>query len=181
MRLGSWRRLVVRESLHLSLILIWFTLLHRAVSTYEVEGASMEPTLHNRQYVVVDTITSQRPPKRGEVIVFHYPANPVLDYVKRVVGLPGEMVQVSQGTVWIDGAALREPYITDRPRYYTGTQRVPPNTVFVLGDNRNSSSDSHLWGPVPLNQVIGRAWIAYKPFTALTWLGGPAPVTVAAG
>jgi signal peptidase I len=177
---GTWRRLVLREGIHISLMFLWLVLLHQTVSTYEVEGASMEPTLQNNQYVIVDTISAPRTPQRGEVIVFHYPNNPSLEYVKRVVALPGETVSVSQGTVWIGGLALREPYLRERPRYFAAPQRVPPDTVFVLGDNRNSSSDSHLWGPVPLGNIIGRAWIAYKPFSALTWLGGQAPAIVAA-
>ena len=177
---GTWRRLVLREGIHISLMFLWLVLLHQTVSTYEVEGASMEPTLQNNQYVVVDTIAGPRTPQRGEVIVFHYPNNPSLEYVKRVVGLPGETVSVSQGTVWINGLALREPYLRERPRYFAAPQRVPPDTVVVLGDNRNSSSDSHLWGPLPMNLVVGRAWVAVGPLAGLKWLAGQRPTFSAA-
>jgi signal peptidase I len=152
------------------------------VGTFEVEGASMEPTLRSQQYVFVDTLLlHSRPPQRGDVIVFHYPGNPTLEYVKRVVGLPRETIAVAHGRVWINGQPLREPYVREIPRYFWGPATVPADSLFVLGDNRNRSSDSHLWGPVPLRYVIGRAWLAWGPFAKWTWLGGQAPRIEAVG
>src|SRR5215471_10440828 len=144
---AMWRHLVVREAVHLFFILATVSLLHHTVGAFEVEGASMEPTLHTRQYLVVDTLLPRaRLPQRGEVIIFRYPRDPDVEYVKRVVGLPGETIAVAHGRVWVDGQPLDEPYIREIPRYVWGPGRVPSDSVFVLGDNRNSSSDSHLWG-----------------------------------
>src|SRR5918995_4241797 len=171
-----WRRLVLREAVHLFLILAAVSLLHHTLGAFEVEGASMEPTLHSRQYVVVDTLLPRaRSVQRGEVIVFRYPRNPDVEYVKRVVGLPGEVIAVAHGRVWVDGQPLQEGYVRDLPRYVWGPVRVPQGSVFVLGDNRNSSSDSHLWGPVPLSHVVGRAVFAWGPPVRWSWLGGQTP------
>ena len=173
-----WRRLVLREAVHLFLILAAVSLLHHTVGAFEVEGASMEPTLHSRQYVVVDTLLPRaRSVQRGEVIVFRYPRNPDVEYVKRVVGLPGEVLAVAHGRVWIDGNPLQEAYVRDLPRYVWGPGRVPQGSVFVLGDNRNSSSNSHLWGPVPLSHVVGRAIFAWGPPVRWSWLGGRRPAS----
>lgn len=171
-----WHRLLLREAVHLFLILATVSLLHHTVGAFEVEGASMEPTLHSRQYVIVDTLLPRtRSLLRGEVIIFRYPRNPDVEYVKRVVGLPGETIAIAHGRVWINGQPLREPYVQELPRYIWGPGRVPGNAVFVLGDNRNSSSDSHLWGTVPVTNVVGRAILAWAPPVRWTWLGGQAP------
>jgi signal peptidase I len=114
------------------------------------------------------------------VIVFHYPRNPQLEYVKRIIGLPGETIAIAHGRVWVNDQPLEEPYIREQPRYFWGPGQVPANSLFVLGDNRNSSSDSHLWGPLPLQLVIGRAWFAYGPFVGWKWLAGQAPAISAA-
>jgi signal peptidase I len=171
-----WRRLLLREAVHLFFILAAVSVLHHTVGAFEVEGASMEPTLHTRQFVFVDTLLPRsRSVQRGEVIVFRYPRNPEVEYVKRVVGLPGETIAIAHGRVWVNGQPLEEPYVRDVPRYVWGPGRVPHNTVFVLGDNRNSSSDSHLWGTVPLANVIGRAVVAWGPPVQWTWLSGQSP------
>jgi signal peptidase I len=133
----------------------------------------MEPTLRSRQYVVVDTLLPRtRSVQRGEVVVFRYPRDPELEYVKRVIGLPGESIAIAHGRVWVNGQPLQEPYVRDLPRYAWGPARVPANSLFVLGDNRNSSSDSHLWGTVPLDNLVGRALFAWGPPVQWTWLGG---------
>jgi signal peptidase I len=176
-----WRRALLREAIHLVLVVGWIALLHRTVSAYEVDGASMEPTLHTHQYVVVDTVGAEsHSPQRGDVIVFHYPRDPRLEFVKRIVGLPGEKIAITRGRVWVNDQPLDEPYIREQPRYFWGPAQVPPNSLFVLGDNRNSSSDSHLWGPLPLNYVVGRAWFAYRPFAGWQWLAGQTPSFAAA-
>lgn len=181
MALKRWRRVFVREVVHLVLVVGWIALLHRTVSAYEVDGASMEPTLHTHQYVVVDTVGAEsHSPQRGDVIVFHYPRDPRLEFVKRIVGLPGEKIAIARGRVWVNDQPLDEPYIREQPRYFWGPAQVPPNSLFVLGDNRNSSSDSHLWGPLPLNYVVGRAWFAYRPFAGWKWLTGQTPSFAAA-
>jgi signal peptidase I len=103
-----------------------------------------------------------------------------VEYVKRVVGLPGEKLAISRGRVWINDQPLDEPYIDERPRYFWGPATVPADTLFVLGDNRNSSSDSHLWGPLPINLVVGRAWVALGPLAGMKWLAGETPTFGAA-
>jgi len=128
----------------------------------------MEPTLSNRALLVVDTVfTSLRPFHRGDVVVFRYPRNPSVEYVKRVIALPGETVMVAHGYVFVNGRPLEEPYLREPVRYFWGPATVPSNSVFVLGDNRNSSSDSHVWGPLPVDFVVGRAWLTLRPFSLI--------------
>ena len=171
-----WRRVLLREAVHLLLILAAVSLLHHTVGAFEVEGASMEPTLRSRQYVVVDTLMPRtRSVQRGDVVIFRYPRDPEMEYVKRVIGLPGESIAIAHGRVWVNGQPLQEPYVRDLPRYVWGPGRVPADSLFVLGDNRNSSSDSHLWGTVPLDNLVGRALFAWGPPVQWTWLGGQSP------
>jgi signal peptidase I len=171
-----WRRVLLREAVHLLAILAAVSVLHHTVGAFEVEGASMEPTLRSRQYVVVDTLMPRtRSVQRGEVVIFRYPRDPEMEYVKRVIGLPGESIAIAHGRVWVNGQPLQEPYIRDLPRYVWGPGRVPANSLFVLGDNRNSSSDSHLWGTVPLDNLVGRALFAWGPPVQWTWLSGQSP------
>jgi signal peptidase I len=175
-----WRRLLLREAVHLFFILAALSALNHTVGAFEVEGASMEPTLHSRQYVVVDTFLPRaRSVQRGEVIIFRYPRDPDVEYVKRVVGLPGEVISVNHGRVWVNGQPLQEAYVREFPRYIWGPVRVPADSLFVLGDNRNSSSDSHLWGAVPLGNVVGRALFAWGPPVQWTWLTGQSPSVAA--
>src|SRR5262245_6602752 len=171
-----WRRVLLREAVHLLLILTAVSILHHTVGAFEVEGASMQPTLGSRQFVVVDTLMPRtRSVQRGDVVIFRYPRDPEMEYVKRVIGLPGESIAIAHGRVWVNGQPLLEPYIRDLPRYVWGPGRVPAASLFVLGDNRNSSSDSHLWGTVPLDNLVGRALFAWGPPVQWTWLGGQSP------
>jgi signal peptidase I len=170
LKLPSLWRAVVTEGRHLLLVLAWVVLLNRGFGAFVVEGASMEPTLANRALVIVDTIfTTLRPFHRGDVVVFRYPRNPTVEYVKRVIALPGETVMVAHGYVFVDGKPLNEPYLREPVRYFWGPAKVPEGSVFVLGDNRNSSSDSHVWGPLPVGYVVGRAWVTLRPFSILAF------------
>lgn len=165
---ASFWRVVVAEARHVLFVLVWVVLLNRAFGTFVVEGASMEPTLANRALLIVDTVfTTLRPFHRGDVVVFRYPRNPTVEYVKRVIALPGETVMVAHGYVFVDGSPLDEPYLREPVRYFWGPAKVPDGSVFVLGDNRNSSSDSHVWGPLPVDLVVGRAWVTLRPFSIL--------------
>lgn len=167
-----WRTVIV-ELRHVAYVLVWVFVIQQAVAGFVVEGASMEPTLANHAYVIVDTLfPATRPFRRGEVIVFRYPRNPEVEYVKRVIALPGETVAIAHGAVFVNGEPLAERYIHEPTRYFWGPARVPDDSVFVLGDNRNSSSDSHVWGPLPASFVVGRAWISVAPFANLA---GEAP------
>ena len=103
-------------------------------------------------------------PDRGDIIVFRFPRDPSRDFIKRVVGLPGEQVEIRAGVVYINGKKLNEPYILENPTYSRESSLVPPGNYFVLGDNRNNSSDSHVWGSVPLENIVGKTWFSYWPW-----------------
>jgi signal peptidase I len=128
-----------------------------------VDGSSMEPNLHTGEFVVVNKFAYKLgQPRLGDVIVFHFPGDPDQEYIKRVIGVPGDTVEVQNGQVSVNGKRILEPYITTRPDYQ-GSWLVPPASLFVLGDNRNNSSDSHSWGMVPFNYVVGKAMFIYWP------------------
>ncbi len=132
---------------------------------FRIEGSSMEPSMHPDQYVLVDKVSYMLgDPKRGDVIVFNYPLATERDFIKRIIGLPGETVSVAQGMVSVNGQPLDEPYIS-APHTYENTWVLGPDEYFVLGDNRNSSSDSHSWGPLARHYLIGRAIFVYWPPT----------------
>jgi signal peptidase I len=128
-----------------------------------VEGSSMEPTLHDGELVVVYRLAYRwQTPERGDIVVFRFPLDPDRRFIKRIVGLPGDAIAVHDGRVWVNGEALVEPYIAAPPRY-DGEWQVQDDELFVLGDNRNNSSDSQNWGPLPLRDVIGKAVLVYWP------------------
>jgi signal peptidase I len=132
---------------------------------FAIEGDTMEPNLHAGQLVIVDTTTYQNSsPQRGDVIVFHYPDNPADTYIKRVIGLPGETLEIRSGEVIIDGQTIVEPYILDgMPEAQRGKWVVPPENYFVMGDNRAHSSDSRSWGFLEHRLIIGKASMIYWP------------------
>lgn len=128
-----------------------------------VDGSSMRPTLQTGEYVLVNRLAYRfGEPQRGDIIVFRAPISPEEDLIKRVIGLPGEAVKIESGSVYVNDAALAEPYIAASPNY-SGKWSVPADHLFVLGDNRNDSSDSHSWGLVPIENVIGKAVLIYWP------------------
>ena len=130
-----------------------------------VESISMEPTLHEGNFVMVNKLAYHwGEPDHGDVVVFKYPLDPdgTPPYIKRIVGLPGDVVVIKNGVVTVNGQALEEPYIMEAPRY-DGKWTVPGDSLFVLGDNRNRSSDSRIWGMVPYENVIGKALFTYWP------------------
>jgi signal peptidase I len=128
-----------------------------------VEGFSMRPTLDNGEYVLVNKMAYRSSlPEYGDIVVFHFPVDPDQDFIKRVIGLPGDEIAISDGKVVVNGFSLTEPYIAASP-LYAGKWTVPAGHIFVLGDNRNNSSDSHSWGPVPMENVVGKAIVVYWP------------------
>jgi len=146
------------------LTVVIFLLIQTVVRNFRVVGTSMEPNLHDGQYLIVDKISYRLGEiKRGDVIVFEPPNRPGEDYVKRVIGLPGELVEIRHGQVFINNEPLDEPYVVRPGSYSMSPRRVGPNELFVLGDNRNSSSDSHNWGMLSQDKVVGKAWISYWP------------------
>jgi signal peptidase I len=161
---GGMRRFLldVLETILLSLVL--FLAINAISARIRIESISMQPTLYAGDFVIVNKVAYKiGAPTRGDVIVFHYPPDPDREpYIKRVIGLPGDKVSVSDKQVYINDLPLREPYISAPPAY-EGSWTVPEASLFVLGDNRNSSSDSHSWGTVPLGNVIGKAEVVYWP------------------
>lgn len=152
----------ILETALLSVLL--FLAINAISARIRIESISMQPTLYEGDFVMVNKLAYKiGSPERGDVIIFHYPPDPDREpYIKRVIGLPGDNVQVQNGTVYINDEPVQEPYISAPPAY-TGEWTIPEDTVFVLGDNRNHSSDSHNWGTVPIENVIGKALVVYLP------------------
>jgi signal peptidase I len=154
-----------------------------------VEGYSMEPSLNNGEHLLInravyfhvdrgwashiipflkwsgDAGYLFHPPNRGEVIVLHppQPENTNQEFIKRVIAVPGDTVEIKEGMVYVNGQALKESYIKEPPSYTMSLQQVPPNSYFVMGDNRNNSDDSHFFGPVPRENIVGKAAVAIWP------------------
>ena len=151
----------VLETLILSVVL--FVSINIISARIRVDGDSMEPTLVSGEYVVVNRLSYRLGhPQRGDIIVFHFPRDPKEEYIKRVIGLPGDEVNVMNGLVYVNGQSLDENYL-DVKMNYSGSWTVPTGQLFVLGDNRNNSSDSHDWGTVPMDYVVGKAVLVYWP------------------
>jgi len=132
-----------------------------------VDGSSMEPSLHNGELVVINRLAYRwADPSRGEIIVFRYPLDPDRRFIKRIIGLPGDTVVVQEGTVIVNGTPLEEPYIYAEP-LYDGEWKVEEGRFFVLGDNRNNSSDSQNWGTLESENIIGKAVVVYWPLKDL--------------
>lgn len=136
--------------------------LYLAQGTY-VHGQSMEPSLHTAQRLMIEKISHRfHLPHRGDIVVINVDASE-LPLIKRVIGLPGETIQIKDNRVYIDGRALIEPYLDDVYQQDFGPLTVPPGQIFVLGDNRAASNDSRYFGPINADQIIGRAWLSYWP------------------
>jgi signal peptidase I len=151
----------ILETLILSLVL--FVSINIISARIRVDGDSMLPTMVSGEYVVINRLSYRfGSPQPGDIIVFHYPRNPKEEYIKRVIGLPGDIVEVMNGAVYVNGQPLVENYLSAKMNY-TGKWEVPAGQLFVLGDNRNNSSDSHDWGTVPMDYVIGKAVLVYWP------------------
>ena len=161
-RSGAARFIIdLLETLILSVIL--FLAINAVSARIRVDGFSMEPTLHSGEFVIVNKLAYKLgDPAISDVIVFHYPRDPEQEYIKRVIGLPGDHVMITDGQVYVNDQPIEEPYISMPPAYQSDWT-VPENQLFVLGDNRNNSSDSHTWGPVPMENVIGKAFFVYWP------------------
>ena len=159
----SFRRFVLDLIETLFLAGLLFLGINAVSARVRVDGTSMLPTLEDGEFVLVNRLAYRfGPVQRGDIIVFHYPERPEEELIKRVIGLPGDAVEIADGTVRIDQDILVEEYVAASPQY-TGTWLVPEDSLFVLGDNRNNSSDSHQWGMLPMKNVIGRALLIYWP------------------
>ncbi|HEX9681237.1 MAG TPA: signal peptidase I [Anaerolineales bacterium] len=163
---GAGARLLrlVAELLQTLLIAgLLFLAVNLVTARIRVEGNSMEPSLHDGEFVVVNRLAYRwSEPTRGDIVVFRFPLDPERRFIKRIIGLPGDTLRVEGGRVFVDGVPLEEPYIAAQPRY-TGQWTVGPQEVFVLGDNRNNSSDSQNWGMLPFEDILGKAILVYWP------------------
>lgn len=141
------------------------------MSPQEINGASMEPNFHNGEYILTNKVEYKfRAPNRGDVIIFKSPKNKDVDYIKRIIGKPGDTVMLKEGTFYVNDIKVDEPYLT--PGSYTSAGSflregeeivVPQGHYFAVGDNRGHSSDSREFGPIPLGDFIGRAFLRYFP------------------
>lgn len=144
-----------------------FAILQLTVQSYTVVMSSMEPNFQQGECIMVNKVSYHSSgPQRGDVIVFHPPVESQFPYIKRVIGLPGDTVEIKDGIVSINGTPLHEPYILQEPPQNNkdyGPIVLSNGEYFVLGDNRNNSSDSRSWGPIKRNDIIGKAWFIYWP------------------
>jgi signal peptidase I len=158
----------VREIVEtLVLTVLIFLILHFVIQSYHVEGTSMQPNFTSDQLVVVNkTAYMFQSPQRGDVIVFHDPQDPSQDFIKRIIGLPGDNIDINATDVRVNGVLLDEHnYISKPQNYVAKSWKVPANEYFVLGDNRPISDDSRIWGYVPKDYIIGKAIFVYWPLT----------------
>jgi signal peptidase I len=147
-------------------ILLALVLRSYAVASYYIPSGSMENTLMERDLLIADKLSYKllsHDPQRGDVMIFRYPEDPRLDYIKRIIGLPGDTVAVRDGIVYVNDAPLNEAYIKEKPFNNFGPVTVGPDEYFVMGDNRNHSSDSRVWGMVPRKNIEGRALFVFWP------------------
>jgi signal peptidase I len=159
----NWGRFVLDIVETLALAGIMFFGINTVSARVRVDGFSMIPTLKDGEFVLVSKVNYQfSNVERGDIIVFHFPMDPGQELIKRVIGLPGDTVTVQNKQVSVNGQVLDEPYIAASPAY-SGQWTVPAGQLFVLGDNRNDSSDSHSWGFLPFEKVVGKAVVIYWP------------------
>ncbi len=163
---GYWARDLVL-SVIIALVVILFLF-----QPVKVEGTSMMPALVDQERVFINKFVYRfgiSPVNRGDTVVFWYPGDPSKSYIKRVIGLPGDTVEMRQGDVVVNGRFIDEPYVEPgfRDRSSLPPLRVPEGAFFVLGDHRNSSNDSRNWGPVPAGAIYGKAVFVYWPLDKL--------------
>lgn len=180
-----WREIL--ETVILTILV--FFLFKALIQNYRIEGSSMEPNFHTRQLIMVNKaayfhfdvnawlrmvpgvkaegsnlVWPFGTPGRGDVIVLSPPDVPLDDYIKRVIGLPGEKIEIRDSVVYINEKPLQENYIKDKTLSPYGPVIVPPGNVFVMGDNRNASRDSRIFGFLAYDKIVGKVWLAYWPF-----------------
>lgn len=160
----NFRRILLDllETIVISVVL--FLGINAVSERIRVESISMQPNLYAGDFVIVNKLAYKfGQPQRGDIIVFRYPPDPEqTPYIKRIIGLPGDQIHIEGGDVYVNGKRLTETYI-DVSTNRGGDWSVPDDSLFVLGDNRNNSSDSRAWGMVPLENIIGKAIVIYWP------------------
>ncbi len=165
-----WRRLSSSLWEFAKTLLIAFILAQlimvSVAQAFQVEQYSMEPTLLPHDRVLVNKFLYRfRSPQRGDVIVLRYPLNQQRNYIKRIIGLPGERLELKEGNLYINGRIIREPYLHEAPQGNYGPFTIPADFVFVMGDNRNNSEDSRSFGPLKKDLIVGQALFIYWPPT----------------
>lgn len=141
-----------------------FALFHATVGSFKVYGTSMLPTIEEGEYIMVSKAAYFfGEPQRGDIIVFDSPQDPKSDLIKRIIAVPGDTVEIRDDKVSVNGTPLAEPYTLEPPHYLMMPEEIPPGHYFVLGDNRNNSSDSHRGWTAPRQNIVGKAWITYWP------------------
>lgn len=178
---GRWRGclLEILETLVLTAV-IFFVLQHFVAQPYQILQVSMENSLQPGQNVLVDKLSPLWSDyKRGDVIVFEPPGNIEEDdqnipFIKRIIGVPGDQVQIKDNGVYVNGVRLIEPYVYEgqatTPTTNTSSWVIPAGEYFVMGDHRQASIDSRAFGPIPRSSIIGRAWLRYWPLGSLEWV-----------
>lgn len=151
----------------LIVLIVFGTLIHFYVGTISiVDGQSMEPNFHSGEYILVNRWTYLfQEPKRGDPTVLRFPGDPArVKYIKRIIGLPGETVSIQNGSVFINGQKLNEPYLAPGTQTYPNmTKQLTKDEYFLMGDNRLNSSDSRIWGACPKRDLIGKPWYILWP------------------
>jgi signal peptidase I len=171
----AWVRFILDVLETILLAAILFLTINALSARVRVEGFSMVPTLQNDEFVLVNRLAYQMGPhQRGDIIVFHHPSGQKQeDLIKRVIGLPGDHVRAEAGSIYVNDIQLKEDKYTAAPPAYSGEWVVPEGQLFVLGDNRNNSSDSHQWGFVPFDDIVGKAIVIYWPLNQMLLIQHP--------
>lgn len=166
-----WKRFLWETAQTVMLSLLLFLLINSVSARIRVQSISMQPTLFEKDLVLINRLAYRLgQPDHRDIVVFDPPITGAEEpYIKRVIGLPGDTVRIENRQVFINGVAQTETYVAASPAY-SGEWTVPEGQLFVLGDNRNQSSDSHSWGMVPLENVLGKAELLYWPLQRLKWL-----------
>ena len=175
----------IRDTLEIVfLALVLYVVIQYAVQTVHVLGSSMLYTLHDNDLLVASKISYKlHQPQRGDIIVFKPPDEASRDFIKRIIALPGERIRITNGVVYINDQILREPYLPEKWTYNNNwpasgqDQIMPPNEYFVMGDNRNHSSDSRTFGPITLESILGKAEIRIWPLNTIGFFDGKPTLT----
>lgn len=160
--LRAWLRTVVTT------VVLFLIVINFLVQGFCVFGSCMEPNLRTGERVLGNKLVYRfKSPARGDIVVFRYPLDPKKTYIKRVIGLPGEIVEIRGGRVFINSEPLAESYVVNTPHGYYGPERVEQGKLFVMGDYRDQSNDSRYWGELPMKNIQAKAWIRYWPVRRL--------------
>ena len=166
---------LLREIVEIVAITVLFFFLVRLLTqSYHINDNSMQPGLSGDSYVTINKLAYLfRSPQRGDIVVFHLPTNTGVDYLRRIIGLPGDTVQVESNHIIVNGTTLNEPYVSTNATPIVNAWKIPAGEYFVLGDNRPTSIDSRFWGPIPRSYIVGKAIFVYWPLNKLKLIDTP--------